>query len=63
MSDENSNEQKKTYEPPQIKIVKLDTEVMLKTNCKIAGGGGKAGRSCNTGGGGGDGCANNQAGS
>lgn len=54
---------KKVYEPPQIKIVKLDTEVMLKTNCKIAGGGGRAGRECNTGGGGGDGCANSQAGS
>lgn len=63
--DQNNNNDTKEipkYEAPTIKVVRLDTEVMLKTNCKIIGGADKAGNDCNTGGGG-QGCANNQAGS
>lgn len=47
------------YEPPTIKVVKLDTEVMLKTNCKSAGGGNRPGRGCTSVGS----CSNNTSGS
>lgn len=47
------------YEPPTIKVVKLDTEVMLKTNCKSAGGANRPGRGCTTAGN----CSNNTSGS
>jgi hypothetical protein len=57
----NLEEEKVTpkYEPPTIKVVKLDTEVMLKSNCKSAGGANKPGRGCTTAGS----CANNTSGS